>query len=325
MATESKYAELTKKLMESGEEIVTYTFAELNEIIEIPQYAYARQSAWANSSKPAPFAAAWLNAGYTVMRGGINLEEQRVTFHKGTAQPKATACKSNFNTINQNDVTQAISCGKDFYDSIAADSNHRFLSWEHCHEAFKLHRQQQNNETIDYLCLHLAWYLASWGMLRNSFLMQKDYKIHAPIVKLIYDEQWSQLWDIEPEQMATEFYAKEIIRLCDAITTAYEDANAGTPTETLLTKILLGTIGCVPAYDTNFKKAVSSTGVATQNLTAKSITMLGKLYVDNKQKFEALRQHCSGRVNYPAAKILDMCFFEYGVRLGVEDEDEEDE
>ena len=69
MATESKYAELTKKLMESGEEIVTYTFAELNEIIEIPQYAYNTRSAWANCSNPAPFAAAWLNAGYTVKRG----------------------------------------------------------------------------------------------------------------------------------------------------------------------------------------------------------------------------------------------------------------
>ena len=323
MATESKYAELTKKLMESGEEIVTYTFAELNEIIEIPQYAYNTRSAWANCSNPAPFAAAWLNAGYTVKRGGINLEEQWVTFQKGTAQPKSTAHKSINNTMNQNDVTQAIAYGKDFYDGIAADSNHRYLSWEHCHEAFKQHRQQQDEATIDYLCLHLAWYLASWGMLRNSFLMQKDYKIHASIVKLIYEDQWSQLWDIEPEKMATEFYAKEIMRLCEAITTAYADAHAGIPTETLLTKILLGTIGCVPAYDTYFKKAISSTGVATQKLTAKSIMMLGKLYVDNKQEFEALRQHCSGRVNYPAAKILDMCFFEYGIRLGVEDEEDE--
>ena len=150
--------------------------------------------------------------------------------------------------------------------------------------------------------------------------MQKDYKIHASIVKLIYEDQWSQLWDIEPEKMATEFYAKEIMRLCEAITTAYADANAGIPTETLLTKILLGTIGCVPAYDRYFKKAVSATGAATQNLTAKSIMMLGKLYVDNKPDFEALRQHCSGRVNYPAAKILDMCFFEYGIRLGVKGE-----
>ena len=52
MATKSKYAELTKKLMESGEEIVTYTFAELNEIIEIPQYAYNTRSVFILSRKP---------------------------------------------------------------------------------------------------------------------------------------------------------------------------------------------------------------------------------------------------------------------------------
>lgn len=322
MAAGSKYAELTKKLQECGEETVSYTFAELQDIIEIPNYAYTTRSAWANSANPSSFAAAWLNAGYIVKRGGVNLNEQWVIFQKGTAQPKNVAQKSLIRTICQNDVAQAIECGRDFYDGIATDSNHRYLSWEHCHEAFKQHRQQQDEVIIDYLCLHLAWYLASWGMLRNSFLIQKDYKIHAAIVKLLFEEQWSQLWDIEPEKMADEFYAKEIIRLCEAITTTYAELNAGIPTDTLLTKILLGTVGCVPAYDRYFKKAVSTTGAATQNLTAKSIKMLGKLYVDNKTEFEALRQHCSRRVIYPAAKILDMCFFEYGIRLGVEDEEE---
>ena len=321
MAAGSKYAALTKKLQECGEETITYTFAELQDIIEIPNYAHATRSAWANSANPSSLAAAWLNAGYIVKRGGVNLDEQWVVFEKGTAQPKSTEHKSINNSMNQNDVTQVIAYGKVFYDGIAADSNHRYLSWEHCHEAFKQHRQQQDEATIDYLCLHLAWYLASWGMLRNSFLMQKDYKIHAPIVKLLFEEQWSQLWDIEPEKMADEFYAKEIIRLCEAIKTAYAGLNAGIPTDTLLTKILLGTIGCVPAYDRYFKKAVSTTGAAKQNLTAKSIMMLGKLYVDNNREFEELRQHCSGRVIYPAAKILDMCFFEYGIRLGVEDEE----
>ena len=123
--------------------------------------------------------------------------------------------------------------------------------------------------------------------------------------------------------MADSFYAAEIMRLGEAIAAAYADAEAGIPTDTLLTKILLGTIGCVPAYDRYFKKAVSATGAATQTFSAKSITMLGKLYVDNKPAFEALRQHCSSRVDYPAAKIIDMCFFEYGMKLGVDDEDEE--
>lgn len=39
---------------------------------------------------------------------------------------------------------------------------------------------------------------------------------------------------------------------------------------------------------------------------------LGKLYIDRKGEFDALRRHCSDRVEYPAAKVIDMCFFEYG-------------
>lgn len=322
MATGNKYAKFTKWLLQCGKDRIEFTFEQLQEIINIPKYAYNQRSAWANTTCPAPFAASWLNAGYVVACGGVSLEERWVIFQKGTTQPKESVHKSFFNTISQEEIAQAIEYGKAFYNGIALDANHRYLSWEHCHETFKQYRHCKDEATLDYLCLHLAWYLASWGMLRNSFLQQKDYKIHAPIVKLLCEERWSSLWDIEPEKMADISCAEEIMRLCEAITSAYAQANDSAPTDTLLTKILLGTIGCVPAYDRYFKKAVSTTGATTQNLTAKSIMALGKLYVDNKERFEALRSYCSTRVNYPAAKILDMCFFEYGIRLGVEDKEE---
>ncbi|MDI2587255.1 hypothetical protein OR571_09100 [Psychrobacillus sp. NEAU-3TGS] len=35
----------------------------------------------------------------------------------------------------------------------------------------------------DHACLHLAFYLASWGMLRNSFLLQRDYKVHQKFLR----------------------------------------------------------------------------------------------------------------------------------------------
>lgn len=37
-----------------------------------------------------------------------------------------------------------------------------------------------------------------------------------------------------------------------------------------------------------------------------------KHYLDHEDEFEKLRKHCGRRIEYPAAKILDMCFFEYG-------------
>ena len=38
------------------------------------------------------------------------------------------------------------------------EKNHRYLSWEHCYDAFG-----NSNNSIDYLALHLAFYLASLG------------------------------------------------------------------------------------------------------------------------------------------------------------------
>lgn len=212
-------------------------------------------------------------------------------------------------------IMAAIQCGYECYDDIADDKNHRYLSWEHCHEVFLKNRYNLDDATVDYLCLHLAWYLASWGMLRNSFLMQKDYKIHAEVVRLLCQPQWEMLWDITPDKLAQEYYVSQIMSLYHNVKMVYVNSGAGKPTETLLTKILLGTIGCVPAYDTNFKKALSVAKVASQSCNAKSLKELAKLYIERMEEFEALRRHCSERIEYPAAKIIDMCFFEYGLQM----------
>ena len=242
----------------------------------------------------------------------ISLEEQWVIFRKGEVQSHTHHHKPPYRVVDQRKLAEAIQAGYECYDSMEVDPHHRYLSWEYCHEAFRLNRRPQIDATIDYLCLHLAWYLASWGMLRNSFLMQKDYKIHADVVRLIYQTEWDDLWDISPEKLSQEYYADRIMKLSESITEAYVASGAGIPTDTLLTKILLGTVGCVPAYDRYFKKALADTGAASQVFSAKSIRTLGNLYLDHGDEFEKLRKHCGRRIEYPAAKILDMCFFEYG-------------
>ena len=310
MAIGGKYAPLTEWLSNCGKDTVHLTFDELNSIITIPNYAYKDRSSWANLSKPSSFCAGWMGAGYVV--GAISLQKQWVKFAKGEAKGHLVSPHAMIRKTDHKTIAATLQCGYDCYNDIATDPHHRYLSWEYCHEAFKQHRQSQDKTTADFLCLHLAWYLASWGMLRNSFLMQKDYKIHEAVVRLICQPKWEMLWDITADKLAQEWYANRIMKLCEAITEAYVDSGAGIPTETLLTKILLGTIGCVPAYDRYFKKALSLTGAAPQRFNAKSLMALGELYIERKDEFEALRRYCSGRVEYPAAKIIDMCFFEYG-------------
>lgn len=322
MAIGEKYAPLGNWLKEHGGDSVKLTFDELNQIIPIPYHAYKNRPSWANLSNPASFCSSWISAGYVV--DSISLEEQWVVFRKGEVQGYTHHSKPPYRVVDQKKLAEAIQAGYECYDSMKDDPHHRYLSWEYCHEAFRLNRRPQIDATIDYLCLHLAWYLASWGMLRNSFLMQKDYKIHADVVRLIYQPEWDDLWDLSPEKFSQEYYADRIMKLSESITEAYVASGAGIPTDTLLTKILLGTVGCVPAYDRYFKKALADTGAAPQVFSAKSIRTLGNLYLDYEDEFEKLRKHCGSRIEYPAAKILDMCFFEYGFQRDASSQEDSD-
>ena len=128
-------------------------------------------------------------------------------------------------------------------------------------------------------------------------------------------EEWNNLWDIDFVSFKEPACAEKVMELSTRISEIYRDRlKVGTPTETLLTKILLGTLCCVPAYDTYFKKALKLTGVATQAFSKKSLIKLGEFYSDHVTEFQELQAHCSGRVPYPSAKIVDMSFFEYGYR-----------
>lgn len=311
---EGKYTPLTKWLNQCKLDTVRFTFAELNKIILLPNHAYKNRTSWSNPKKPLSFSSGWLNAGYIV--SSVDLSAQWVEFSRGQVKGrKVKAEKFDANSCEQ-DIFSVLVCGYKCYDEMHKGSNHRYRSWEYCHEAFKQHRQNPSDAEMDLLCLHLAWYLASWGMLRNSFLIQKDYRVHMSVVKLLLDPKWDELWDIDAEKLVLPQYAEKIVLLCAESKAAYTETCGGIPTETLLSKILLGTLGCVPAYDRYFKKALSVTKAATQQCSAKSLVMLGNLYLKYNEQFEALRKYCStDSVEYPAAKIIDMCFFEYGLQL----------
>ena len=72
-----------------------------------------------------------------------------------------------------------------FIDSYHNDKNGRYRSYDHCRESFLKYK---NDETMyNYITLNLYAYLASWGMLRNSFLMQKFR--HSRLAELHYKQQ----------------------------------------------------------------------------------------------------------------------------------------
>src|SRR5260370_38140615 len=72
----------------------------------------------------------------------------------------------------------------------AINDCHEWLrSWDHCYSFF-----QSGFDDDERASLHLAFYLASWGMYRGrSFLIQKDYLIHLDVVKKLRDTKQSLL------------------------------------------------------------------------------------------------------------------------------------
>ena len=81
--------------------------------------------------------------------------------------------------------------------------------------------------------------------------------------------------------------------------------------ETLITKILLGTLGCVPAYDRYFKAGVRKTKVASGNFSLLSVRDLARFYQDNLNSLETVRNKMTvDGMDYPQMKILDMGFWQ---------------
>ena len=226
---------------------------------------------------------------------------------------------------------------KFFHEIRNKDKNARYLSWEHCNNIFnekheELKEKRKNgsdlsDEDYDYLALHLSFYLASWGMYRaSSILLSTDYKIHIPIVKELMKEEYDPLWNITYNELDSK--KSNIITLLNKIKEElygdrpklvkeiYNKKSEGTITDTLATKILLGTLSCIPAYDTYFKKAINLYKHGAGTVNENSIEILAKFYEENEDSLNNLiLEFEKDGVRYPQMKILDMGFFEYGKKL----------
>jgi hypothetical protein len=84
---------------------------------------------------------------------------------------------------------------------------------------------------------------------------------------------------------------------------------------TLITKIMLGVFGCVPAFDTYFKR-----GLGVSTFGRQSLIKVRRFYEDNVQAIEAKRvptlDFATGLPSerrYTQAKVIDMVFFTAGM------------
>lgn len=223
-------------------------------------------------------------------------------------------------------VDKVIRAADTFYKTLQNDPNGRYRSWEYCYKRFHDAREDQNPD-YDTLCLNLAFYLASWGMYRgSSFLLQKDYKVHLPVVQELLKNDYNQLFGIECFRIKEREIQKLITRLYTLISNYYETIRASVKSldiksglsGTLITKILMGTLGCVPAYDRYFINGIKNLEVSTGSFSITSLKKLADFYELNSQKLEVARKRLLvNDLDYPQMKLLDMGFWQIGLELEV--------
>ncbi len=222
-------------------------------------------------------------------------------------------------------VDLIIDAATDFYNELQQDKNGRYRSWEYCYSTFCAARSN-NHADVDYLSLMLAFYLASWGMYRgSSFLLQKDYKVHIPVVEELLNPRYDRLIDMKCVDFRNADVQNLILEdLHGFMKDYYKTIRASVAekkpkndiSDTLITKILMGTLACVPAYDRYFIAGIKETKVSTGNYNVQSILKLADFYEANNEKLEATRKTLKiGGLPYPQMKMIDMGFWRIGFNM----------
>lgn len=247
--------------------------------------------------------------------------ERPAIFTKGRADYQTIAGHKS-KQWEQVDIAFLLNNALVFHNKLAKIENHRYRSWEHCYSFFTRHQSTADDEIIDLMCLHLSNYLASWGMFRGAaFLLQKDYRVHLEVVHLMLSERFRILRSTNIREIAhNDEYINRIFELNQKVseiyrrkTTDFENENGRNSSDTLITKILLGVFGCLPAYDRYFKSGLRSTGIAFAQFSKRSVAGLLQFYEHYYDDFEAVRLKISENgVEYPPMKIIDMCFWQIG-------------
>jgi hypothetical protein len=205
-----------------------------------------------------------------------------------------------------------------YFGDLEGDKHHRYRSWEHCYRFFQETGRERLAEHRHQAALQLGFYLASWGMYRGgSFLLQRAYTAHLPAVDCLADPRWSQLWEREFGSSESDDSLIDVIvdlRACLGAAYICERDQQRKPTDTLATKILLGTLGCSPAVDRYFVIGFRGEG---HRYSYFNRPFVGRMLEFSRTLCHALRRAQSESersvgFRYPLMKLIDMHFYQTG-------------
>lgn len=164
---------------------------------------------------------------------------------------------------------------------------HRFSSFDYCYRYFYTTSKEQLINDMEKSCLVLGFYLASWGMFRGkSSLLQRSARYYEAAIEYISTKP-NKCWDIDICCGAED----NIDQLMDL----YEDLRArlASPSVshlTLITKVMLGVFGTVPAFDQYFIGAFRSIvpGAGFRTFGKKSLAKVLDFYRANQSVIDQL-------------------------------------
>jgi hypothetical protein len=194
----------------------------------------------------------------------------------------------------------------------------RYVSFDYCYNYFRKGRLTNDMEKS---CLTLGFYLASWGMLRgSSFLLNKSVKHFEPTIKYLATLDKS-IWKID----INKYNEKNIETILQIYSELKKNINIeNTAHRTLVTKVMLGVFGFIPAYDQFFIKTFSKIfkgECSFASVSKKSLYCLKRFYDENNKAIDKIASKTftinfktgeRTRINYPKAKIIDMYGFVVG-------------
>jgi hypothetical protein len=200
--------------------------------------------------------------------------------------------------------------------------NDRYTSFDYCYNYFL--ETKDLTKDIEKSCLVLGFYLASWGMLRgSSFLLQKSAKHYQSTIEYISTLEKS-VWKIDADN-----YTEDNIEI---ILNIYENVKkrlikTGNSDLTLVTKILLGVFGFIPAFDqyfcNTFREIFADKNCGFRAVNLKSLNCIKDFYEQNKIEIDKLsketfttdfKSETKTLNNYTKAKIIDMYGFTVGLK-----------
>jgi hypothetical protein len=201
---------------------------------------------------------------------------------------------------------------------------HRYTSYDYCYNyfnSFKYKSELSSESNLEKSCLHLGFYLASWGMLRaSSFLLQKSLCFYKPMIEWLSHNCPPEAWSIDVNNYSDENIDK-LINVYHCISNFIPNENRKL---VLVTKIMLGVFGNTPAFDEYFTKTFRehySEFSKFSSFNEKSLKTISNFYQDNPVLIDELRagsktfdftSEMGTNILYSKAKIIDMIGFGHG-------------